>query len=97
MLIAVLKQIKLSLYDSKKSSTANLVTCDEKFCTDTYNGPLPGCRPELLCQYNVVYGDGSSTSGYFVHDNVQFNAVTGDLQTSSANGSVIFGCVVLLL
>ncbi|KAI4342871.1 hypothetical protein MLD38_027437 [Melastoma candidum] len=84
--------IKLSLYDPKISSTANLVTCDEGFCTATYSGPLPGCKPELLCQYNVVYGDGSSTSGYFVRDNVQFDAVTGDLQTSSANGSVIFGC-----
>ncbi|KAI4374023.1 hypothetical protein MLD38_012071 [Melastoma candidum] len=84
--------IKLSLYDPKSSSTANLVTCDEGFCTDTYNGPLPGCRPELLCQYNVVYGDGSSTAGYFVEDILQYVAATGDLQTSSANGTVVFGC-----
>lgn len=90
-------QIELSLYDPKRSSTGNLVTCDEGFCTSTYNGPLPGCRPNMLCQYNVVYGDGSSTSGYFVKDDVQLDQVTGNLQTSSTNGSVIFGCVAFYM
>ncbi|KAI3439398.1 Peptidase A1 domain-containing protein [Psidium guajava] len=84
--------IELSLYDPKSSSSGNPVTCDEGFCTSTYNGPLPGCRPDLLCQYNVEYGDGSSTAGYFVKDNVQLDQVTGNLQTSFTNGSVTFGC-----
>ncbi|GAV74363.1 Asp domain-containing protein [Cephalotus follicularis] len=84
--------IKLTLYDPKSSSTSELVTCNEDFCTSTYDGELPGCRPELLCQYKVVYGDGSSTAGYFVKDAVQFDRVTGNLQTASTNGSVIFGC-----
>ncbi|XP_018717447.2 aspartic proteinase 39 isoform X2 [Eucalyptus grandis] len=84
--------IKLSLYDPKSSSTGDLVMCDEGFCTSTYNGPLQGCRPNVQCLYNVVYGDGSSTTGYFVKDYVQLDQVTGNLQTSSTNGSVIFGC-----
>ncbi|KAK3416063.1 hypothetical protein EUGRSUZ_H01628 [Eucalyptus grandis] len=84
--------IKLSLYDPKSSSTGDLVMCDEGFCTSTYNGRLQGCRPNLQCLYNVVYGDGSSTTGYFVKDYVQLDQVTGNLQTSSTNGSVIFGC-----
>lgn len=84
--------IELTLYDPKSSWTGNLVTCDQDFCSSTYNGPLPGCKPELLCQYNVVYGDGSSTAGYFVKDFVQFDRVSGNFQTTSMNGSVIFGC-----
>ncbi|KAF5462743.1 hypothetical protein F2P56_018726 [Juglans regia] len=84
--------IELTLYDPKSSSTSSLVTCDQDFCNSTYDGPLAGCRPGLACQYNVVYGDGSSTSGYFVEDNVQLDQVTGNLQTAPANGSIIFGC-----
>ncbi|KAE8734070.1 Eukaryotic aspartyl protease family protein isoform 2 [Hibiscus syriacus] len=33
-----------------------------------------------------------STAGYFVNDTVLYDRVSGDLETSSANGSVIFGC-----
>lgn len=84
-------QIDLTLYDPKSSSTSSLVTCDQDFCNSTYDGPLAGCRPGLACQYNVAYGDGSSSSGYFVEDNVQLDRVTGNLQTAPANGSIIFG------
>lgn len=83
--------MKLILYDPKRSSTSKLVTCDQEFCTSTYNGRLPGCRPELPCQYDIVYGDGSSTAGYFVKDTVHFDRVTGNHQTSSLIGSVVFG------
>lgn len=84
-------QIELTLYDVNESSTGDMVTCDQDFCTSTYNGPLPNCKPNLLCQYNVVYGDGSSTSGYFVKDTVHLGHVTGNLQTMSSNGSIVFG------
>ncbi|KAB2085623.1 hypothetical protein ERO13_A05G392900v2 [Gossypium hirsutum] len=82
----------LTLYDPKKSSTSSLVYCDQDFCTSTYDGPLPGCKPNLQCQYNVVYGDGSSTAGYFVKDNMKLEQVTGNLQSRSTNGTVVFGC-----
>ncbi|XVF56403.1 hypothetical protein PTKIN_Ptkin06aG0117900 [Pterospermum kingtungense] len=84
--------LELTLYDPKKSSTSSLVYCDHDFCTSTYDGPLPGCKPDLQCQYNVVYGDGSSTAGYFVKDAIQLQQVTGNLQTGYTNGTVIFGC-----
>lgn len=84
--------IELTLYDPKSSKTSNLVACNEEFCTSTYNGQIPGCRPELLCQYNVEYGDGSSTAGYFVQDILQYNRASGNLQTAVANGTVVFGC-----
>ncbi|KAF4346372.1 hypothetical protein G4B88_010067 [Cannabis sativa] len=46
----------------------------------------------VSCPYLQIYADGSSTAGYFVKDNVQYDRVSGDLQTTSSNGSVIFGC-----
>ncbi|PPD70622.1 hypothetical protein GOBAR_DD32496 [Gossypium barbadense] len=73
----------LTLYDPKKSSTSSLVYCDQDFCTSTYDGPLPGCKSNLQCQYNVVYGDGSSTAGYFVKDNMKLEQVTGAELTMS--------------
>lgn len=90
-----LLQIELALYDPKGSSSGSLVYCDDNFCTSTYDGPLAGCRPNLLCQYNVVYGDGSSTAGYYVRDVVTLDRVTGNLQTGSLNGSIVFGWVAL--
>lgn len=45
----------------------------------------------MSCPYLEIYGDGSSTAGYFVKDVVQYDSVAGDLKTKTANGSVIFG------
>lgn len=84
--------VKLTLYDPTSSSSSSRVYCADDFCAATYGGVLQGCTKDLPCQYSVVYGDGSSTAGFFVKDNLQFDRVTGNLQTSSANGSVIFGC-----
>ncbi|XP_021772321.1 aspartic proteinase-like protein 2 isoform X2 [Chenopodium quinoa] len=84
--------IKLNLYDPKGSSTANLVNCDDSQCTMIYQGTLSGCQPDMLCQYEVTYGDGSTTSGYFVEDNFHYDSVSGNLQTTSGNGSIVFGC-----
>lgn len=85
-------QIKLSLYDPKGSSTSKMVTCDQESCSSMHNGRLANCnKPELQCQYNVVYGDGSSTSGHFVNDIVHLDKVTGNHQTSSLDENVTFG------
>ncbi|PKI66910.1 hypothetical protein CRG98_012673 [Punica granatum] len=84
--------IKLEAYDPKSSSTASTVKCDQEYCIYANNGELPGCKSDLLCQYNVVYGDGSSTTGYYVKDQMRLDRVTGNLQSSWTNASVIFGC-----
>lgn len=91
LVIIILLQFKLSVYDTKSSSTSNKVTCDQEFCTSTLNGRLPSCKPNMLCNYNIAYGDGSTTSGYYVKDNIQLDKVTGNHQTTSTNGTVIFG------
>ncbi|XP_042491782.1 aspartic proteinase 36-like isoform X1 [Macadamia integrifolia] len=85
--------VDLKLYDPNASNTAQIVGCDAEFCAVASGGPIPGCIPNSsYCGYNVVYGDGSSTSGYYVNDVIQFNQVTGNLQTTTTNKSIIFGC-----
>lgn len=81
----------MTLYDPASSASSSRIYCADDFCAATYNGVLQGCTKDLPCQYSVVYGDGSGTAGFFVKDDLQFQSVTGDHQTASANGSVIFG------
>ncbi|KAL6194168.1 hypothetical protein ACLB2K_035252 [Fragaria x ananassa] len=83
---------ELSLYDINQSSTGKFVPCDHEFCVAMNNGPLVGCTANMSCPYLQIYGDGSSTAGYFVKDFVLYDRVSGDLTTTSSNGSVIFGC-----
>ncbi|KAJ0741843.1 putative nepenthesin [Helianthus annuus] len=84
--------VPLTLFDPKDSSTAKPVGCDDPFCKATFDGPPDDCKAGMLCAYSVTYGDGSSTSGFFVKDNVTLAQVSGDRQTTSMSGNVIFGC-----
>ncbi|XP_068333524.1 aspartic proteinase 36-like [Pyrus communis] len=84
--------IDLTLYDVKQSSTGKLVPCNQDFCLEVNDGLLSGCTANMTCPYLQIYGDGTSTAGYFVKDIVFYDGVSGDLKTTSANGSVIFGC-----
>lgn len=83
--------MKLNLYDPKGSSSATLVNCDDSQCTMIYQGTLAGCEPDMLCQYEVTYGDGSTTSGYFVQDSYHYNEASGASQNATGIGSVVFG------
>ncbi|KAI3797697.1 hypothetical protein L1987_32960 [Smallanthus sonchifolius] len=84
--------IPLALYDPKDSSSAKTVGCDHEFCTSTFTGQSDECKAGMLCAYAVKYGDGSSTAGYFVNDNVKLDQVSGNCQTTSMSGNIIFGC-----
>ncbi|KAJ4838776.1 hypothetical protein Tsubulata_033751 [Turnera subulata] len=84
--------MKLTLYDPGSSASSSRVTCADEFCTMTYNGEVSGCTKEEPCNYQVKYGDGSSTTGFFVRDTLQFDRVVGNYQTAAANGTVSFGC-----
>ncbi|KAF3493206.1 hypothetical protein DY000_02058184 [Brassica cretica] len=68
------------------------VSIDSPLSIVISGGPLSGCKANMSCPYLEIYGDGSSTAGYFVKDVVQYDSVAGDLKTKTANGSVIFGC-----
>ena len=89
-------QIELPLYNPKDSLTGKLVSCEQEFCKEV-GGGLSGCNANSSCLYTEVYGDGSYTIGYFVEDVVQYDRISGDLQTKSANGSVIFGYVIVFI
>ncbi|KAL7148461.1 hypothetical protein ABFS83_06G179800 [Erythranthe nasuta] len=84
--------ITLNQYDLKASSTGKTVTCDQDFCDAVFASPNPDCKVGMGCEYAITYGDGSKTEGYFVKDNLIFDQITGNLQTTPMNGSVAFGC-----
>ncbi|XP_038678776.1 aspartic proteinase 39-like isoform X2 [Tripterygium wilfordii] len=84
--------IELTLYDIKDSSTGQLVSCESQFCYEVSGGALPGCHPNETCTYLEIYGDGSSTFGYLVEDVMQYDKISGDIQTTSSNGTIMFGC-----
>ncbi|KAK3021909.1 hypothetical protein RJ639_047626, partial [Escallonia herrerae] len=84
--------LELTLYDPKESLTGKLVSCEHEFCLEVNDGSVSGCKANVSCLYTEVYGDGSYSIGYFINDVVQYDRVSGDLQTKLANGSVIFGC-----
>ncbi|XP_059318307.1 aspartic proteinase 39-like [Lycium ferocissimum] len=84
--------LELTLYNPKDSLTGKLILCGQSFCKNINRGSVPGCFGNSPCNYKQIYGDGSYSSGYLVEDVVQYDQVSGDLQTKSANGSVIFGC-----
>ncbi|KAI3776335.1 hypothetical protein L1987_46111 [Smallanthus sonchifolius] len=84
--------VPLTLFDPKDSSSAKTVGCDHEFCKSTFDTPSDECKAGMLCAYSVTYGDGSSTAGFFVDDIVKLAQVSGDRQTTSMSGNVIFGC-----
>lgn len=84
--------LELTFYNPEDSLTGKLVSCDQDFCLEINGGSVSGCKANASCLYTEVYGDGSYSIGYFVKDVVQYDSVSGDLQTKRANGSVIFGC-----
>lgn len=84
--------ISLALYNPEASASAKMVDCNQDICISTLSSPSSDCKVGMYCTYSVTYGDGSSTMGYFVRDSVQLDRVSGNLQTTSLNGSIAFGC-----
>ncbi|KAI5648984.1 hypothetical protein M9H77_34989 [Catharanthus roseus] len=86
--------IDLTFYDLKTSSTGRSISCDQDFCSATFNALSSDCKTGMPCEYSVTYGDGSTTAGFFVRDNIKLDQVSGNLQTNPINGSIAFGCSV---
>ncbi|KAK7245134.1 hypothetical protein RIF29_39969 [Crotalaria pallida] len=56
-------------FDPKKSSTNLIATCDSAVCDDYFPQM---CSEANECNYRVVYGDGSATSGTVMTDTISF-------------------------
>ncbi|XP_022933920.1 aspartic proteinase-like protein 2 isoform X2 [Cucurbita moschata] len=85
--------VELRLFDPKGSSTAKFITCDQSSCSAMYGGStIRDCKPDMLCRYTIIYGDGSATTGDFVKDYIHLQQVVGNHQTTVTNGSIEFGC-----
>ncbi|XP_061995061.1 aspartic proteinase 36-like [Rosa rugosa] len=84
--------VKLTLYDRNSSSTSKVVSCGDNFCTSPSVKSISDCKPDEKCNYHLQYVGKDKTSGYYVKDDVQFQKASGNFQTSSTSGSVIFGC-----
>ncbi|XP_062012463.1 aspartic proteinase 36-like isoform X1 [Rosa rugosa] len=84
--------VKLTHYDRNSSSTSKVVSCGDNFCTSPSVKDISDCKRDEKCNYHLQYADKDKTSGYFVKDDVQFQKASGNFQTSSTSGSVIFGC-----
>uniref|UniRef100_K3YUI3 Peptidase A1 domain-containing protein n=1 Tax=Setaria italica TaxID=4555 RepID=K3YUI3_SETIT len=82
--------IELTQYDPAGSGST--VGCNQEFCVANNDGVRPTCSSESPCQFRITYGDGSSTTGFFVNDLLQYDKVSGDGQTTPSNASITFGC-----
>ncbi|XP_066327362.1 aspartic proteinase 36-like [Miscanthus floridulus] len=84
--------IELTQYDPAGSGTT--VGCDQEFCVANSPSGVPPACPSTSspCQFRIAYGDGSSTTGFYVSDSVQYNQVSGNGQTTPSNASITFGC-----
>ncbi|KAL8134365.1 hypothetical protein AgCh_009404 [Apium graveolens] len=44
------------------------------------------------CKYTLEYGDGSTTSGYYVEDVIHIDKVVGSSVISNITALIVFGC-----
>ncbi|KAL2558841.1 Eukaryotic aspartyl protease family protein [Forsythia ovata] len=87
-------KLPLKKYNRMASSTGKEVTCDQEFCSAAsaaIHVPNSNCRGGRTCNYSVSYGDGSTIEGYFVRDYIRLDEVSGNLQTTTMDGSIAFG------
>lgn len=87
-------QIKLTLYDPSKSSTDKALGCSTVECKAASNdqGSNVVCDSNSYCTYSTLYGDGSSTNGYFISDVFTYNTVgVGNATNTTGSATVYFG------
>ncbi|KAF6134337.1 hypothetical protein GIB67_005729 [Kingdonia uniflora] len=85
--------IDLEFFDPGSSSSAFLVSCSDNVCNSAMKTAEASCSSEnSQCSYSFQYRDGSATSGYFVLDLLNFDAVVGDSGTANSSAPIIFGC-----
>ncbi|KAG0623566.1 hypothetical protein M758_3G183700 [Ceratodon purpureus] len=86
--------LPISVYDPRKSSTMTGISCTDPECKVAAYPGNPTCSSNPLeCPYSTLYGDGSSTNGYFVNDLFTFSQVqSGNATTTTGSATLTFGC-----
>ncbi|CAH9102963.1 unnamed protein product, partial [Cuscuta europaea] len=78
----------LQFFNPQGSSTSSFIPCSDHRCA-SHN---PGCSSSNnLCKYNITYGDGGETAGYYIADNIHLDMINGNKYASSVI-PIVFGC-----
>lgn len=80
-------------YNLQASTSGKSVTCDQDVCATMFEATSSDCKVGKPCEYMVTYGDGSTTGGYFVKDNIYLDQASKDNKTTPLQGNVAFGYV----
>ncbi|KAH7439753.1 hypothetical protein KP509_04G074700 [Ceratopteris richardii] len=80
--------VSLALYNPAASLSSSKVFCGDAYCD---LASTEECRGSDVCVYQLGYGDGSSSQGYFVRDSLQLSFKAGN-STTVTNATVAFGC-----
>ncbi|KAF4347109.1 hypothetical protein G4B88_025152 [Cannabis sativa] len=84
--------IELNSYDPKSSNTSSSILCSNQMCKDGVGVEESFCSfHSNRCIYTFTYGDGSTTTGFYVSDLLSFDTIDGSSHTNSS-ASVVFGC-----
>lgn len=84
--------VELSFFDISSSSTAKPVSCSDAACSLASKTTETQCSQSNHCSYSFKYGDGSSTSGYYVNDMFHLEAIKEDNKVVNSSDLVMFGC-----
>lgn len=92
-------QIQLEFYEPDKSFTSSVISCFDDLCTSAVQNGEAFCAigsSGNACSYSFQYGDGSGTAGFYVHDIMQFDTVTGNSESLNSSAQIVFGYKYLL-
>ncbi|CAI9269721.1 aspartic proteinase nepenthesin-2-like [Lactuca sativa] len=79
-------QIPITIYDPASSSTSSPILCSDERCSPKSNSCF-----DNQYTYDLHYGDGSGTSGYYVSELMHFKIVVGETYVLNTSASVLFG------
>ncbi|XP_062115694.1 aspartic proteinase 36-like isoform X2 [Humulus lupulus] len=92
-----LQTIELNSYDPVSSNTSSLISCKDQICKDGVRLEESLCSFQTnRCIYSFLYGDGSTTTGFYVSDLLSFETIGGrfdiDSRKTNSSASIVFGC-----
>ncbi|XP_004516740.1 aspartic proteinase 36-like, partial [Cicer arietinum] len=89
--------VRIIFFDTTSSSTAALVHCSDPICPLAVKGAQVKCSHKdkhNQCNYSFLFQDDSTTSGFYIFDDMYFHKIIGKSSPTSVNSSttILFGC-----